>query len=246
MSQLPSDDLSDRAPDYVASALKSAVGWVPFAGSLLTEVIGNVVPNQRIDRLTKFAQIMEKKLQGMEQQFIRSQLNNEFFVDVIEEGLLQASRSLTDDRREHIANLIANSLSQEEIEFVEAKHLLRILGEINDIEVIWLVSYCDDPLSGIDLDEAFLEKHADVLTNVITSIQSHEGAFDKEALQDSYKQHLAQLGLLAPEYRIDHETGFPIPGRVQGGFDIEDYRITQLGSLLVRFIRNPSPQNQEN
>ncbi len=36
--------------DYVASAAKAALGVVPFAGSLLVELAGTVIPNQRINR----------------------------------------------------------------------------------------------------------------------------------------------------------------------------------------------------
>ena len=43
--------LKNNSADYVASAAKSALGAVPFAGSLLSEIAGNIIPNQRIDRI---------------------------------------------------------------------------------------------------------------------------------------------------------------------------------------------------
>ncbi len=114
------DELATQRTDYVASATKAALGLVPFAGSLLAEVAGTVIPNQRVDRLVKFAEVLEEKLRGLEQEFVRSQVNNENFTDLLEEGIRQAARSLSDERREHIASLIATSLSQEDIEYIEA------------------------------------------------------------------------------------------------------------------------------
>ena len=39
---------------------------------------------------------------------------NELIMDLIEEGFVQASRSLSNERREYIANVVANGISDEE------------------------------------------------------------------------------------------------------------------------------------
>ena len=49
------DNLELQKLDYVASAAKAALSAVPFAGSLFAELAGTVIPNQRIDRIIKFA-----------------------------------------------------------------------------------------------------------------------------------------------------------------------------------------------
>jgi len=79
---------------------------------------------------------------SIEQEFVRSQLTNENFTDLVEEGLRQAARSVSRDRREQIAALIANSLRLQDISYVESKHLLRILGELNEIEIITSTKGC--------------------------------------------------------------------------------------------------------
>lgn len=60
-------ELEDRPIDYVTTAAKGALGAVPFVGSLLAELAGNVIPNQRIDRITKFAVLLESRLSELEQ-----------------------------------------------------------------------------------------------------------------------------------------------------------------------------------
>ena len=49
-----SDPLANRVPDYVVTAAKAALGAVPLAGSLLAELAGSIIPNQRIERIVAF------------------------------------------------------------------------------------------------------------------------------------------------------------------------------------------------
>jgi len=232
-----SESLAIQKADYVASAAKAVLGVVPFAGSLLAEVAGTVIPNQRMDRIVNFAEMLEQRLSGLEQDFVRSQLNNEHFTDLLEEGLRQAARSLSDERREYIANLIANSLSSEDIEFIEAKHLLRVLGEINDIEVIWLKYHFNAQYHGIGDQDPLWEKHEAVLQPVGAAMGDPQNIHDKETFQESYQNHLVQLNLLYHQFRIDRATGLPEVDRFNRNFEVAGYKIAPLGSLLVRQIR---------
>lgn len=187
------ESLKPKAVDYVASAAKAALCAIPFIGSLLSELAGTTIPNQRIDRIVKFAEVLERRIATLEQEFIRTQFQEETFSDLLEEGLRQAAHSLSDERREYIASLISNSLTSEDIEYQESKHLLKKLDEINDIEVIWLRYYLVPTMNG---DNEFREKHAGTLKPVTRVMNSPQPIKDKGTLKDSYKQHLAQLGLL--------------------------------------------------
>lgn len=229
----PSDALAPKTADYVASAAKAALGAVPFAGSLLAELAGTVIPNQRIDRIVRFAAELEQRLAGIERQVVRAQLSNENFTDLMEEALRQAARSTSDDRRRHIANVIANSLTSDDISFVESKHLLRLLGEINDIEVVWLRFYLHPTMGG---DEEFRSKHAEVLAPVLPRMGAPQPEIDKETLQGSYQQHLCQLGLLRERYRADPQTKMPEFDQLHRGFKVAGYELTRLGRLLLRQV----------
>ena len=134
------DSLKLQRMDYVASVAKAALGAVPFVGSLLVELAGVVIPDQRADRLAKYAEALERKLAQLEQEFVRVQLTDENFTDLMEEGLRQAARSVSDERRDYIASVVANGLSTEEIAFQESRHLLRIL--CHDAEVAYRRQLC--------------------------------------------------------------------------------------------------------
>lgn len=199
--------------DYSVSLVKGAIGAVPYAGPLVAELVGALIPGQRTDRIAKFVRELDKKVAGLEQDYIKLQLSNEHFSDLLEEGLLQASRSLSDERRTYIASLIANSLSSEKIEYQESKYLLHILDEINDVEIIWLWFF-------VHLTSAAKagarNKHPEILKPVTAVVNSPQAIRDKAALQKSYKEHLVRLGLLDKEN--------------------EGHSLSSLGRLLLRQI----------
>jgi len=226
-------DLAPQTADYVTSAVKAVVGAAPFVGSLLVEIAGVVIPNQRMDRIARFAQELEVRLSELEQDIVRAQLTNENFTDLVEEGLRQAAQSLSDDRREHIASLVSNSLNTEEISYVESKHLLRILGELNDIEIIRLGRYLFD-ISGSG--NAYWEKHREILAPVGATFDSSQQEIDRDTLQVSYDEHLARLGLLRTHYKIDSRTKLPEFDSRTGAQAVRGHELSGLGRLFCRQI----------
>lgn len=231
------DDKSDKelkaqATDYVASGVRSALGAVPFAGSLLSEIAGTIIPNQRIDRIANFARKLEERIRDLEEEAVRSHLDDEEFTDLVEEGLRQAARATTEERRAYLASLVATSLTEEAIEHSESRHLLRMLGELSDVEVIWLRSYDNSASQG---DENFRERHRQVLEPVAGRLGSSEEEIDKEALQNSYKTHLERLGLVAGKVKTDRDKN-PEFDRQKGDFKRQSYGTTRLGRLLLRMI----------
>lgn len=221
------ESLQLQTTDYVASAAKAILGEVPFVGSLLIELAGTVIPNQRMERIARYAESLDQRLAELEEHYVRSRLTNENFTDLMEEGLRQAARAVSDERREYIASLVANSLSSDRIEYEESKHLLRLLEEINDIEVIWLRSYL---FQGRGEDQEFRTRHEEILAPAYSTKESSQEERDKATLQDSYKAHLAQLGLLGAEDKSVTED------RISSELTFERYTISALGRLLLREI----------
>ena len=224
--------VDSRAVDYVLSAVKSVAGPFPIVGPLIAELVGFVVPNQRVDRIAKFVLELERRVSGLESaKGISKQLQNESFTDLLEEGLRQAARSTSDERRAYLAALICNAVSSERIQYLESRHLLRILDEINDIEVIWLRFYREPVLEG---DNDFRKRHKKVLDPKVAYLGSPQSEVDKATLQGSYKEHLSRLGLLQARYRTDFDSRKPEFDELSGRQKVEDYEITNLGRLLLR------------
>lgn len=225
-------DLKSNATDYAVSGVKAALGAIPFAGSLLSEIAGNVIPQQRIDRIADFAARLEIRISHLEESAVRSEINDEEFTDLVEESLRQAARSTSVQRREYLASLVANSLSKEAVEHSESRHLMNVLGELSDIEIIWLRFYLDATF-GIDTD--FREKHDHILAPVPAHLGSSQEDRDKSAFQKSYKDHLERLGLISGKVKTD-KTKSPEFDASKGEFKRHSYQTTPLGRLLLRSI----------
>ena len=235
MGEIPRTEVLDnRTADYVLNAVRVAVGPFPIVGPLISELAGVVVPNQRVDRIAKFVAELECRVRELESPAqIKQQLSDESFTDLLEEGFRQAARSLSDDRRRYVASLICSSLSDESVRYVESRHLLRILDQINDIEIIWLRYYREQTTGA---DAGFRQKHAEILQPSSTALDSPQEEVDKETLQESYKEHLSQLNLLQHTYEVDMRTEKPEFDSWSGKQKVQGYEITALGRLLLREI----------
>jgi len=222
------DDLSikeNSRADFVASAAKATLGALPVVGPFFAELAGNVIPSQRMDRVVKYATFLSSKISDLEQELVslQDQLSDEYFTDLVEESLRQAAQSLTDERRNYIASLVANSISSDDLQYCESKHLLQILGALNDIEIIWLKYYSNPQ------DEEFAALHERTLEYPTLFLGSPQETVDMLALKDSYLNHLASLGLL--ERMFDIKDDFPATR-----LTVKSHEITSLGRLFLREV----------
>lgn len=225
------NELENNKTDLIASLAKSAVGGLPLAGPLLAELVGTVIPNQRIDRLTKYVIELEEKVSKIPIEKLDSMKNNEEFIDLVEEGFFQASRAITDERRKYIASIVSNGVTDESIELQEFKYLLKILEQINDIEVIWLKFYYDSSMGG---DEDFRNMHENVLSPIYVKADSdQELSLNRSAIQESYKEHLDRLKLIKRNFKFDKSKGIPEFDK-SGEPKIKNSKITKLGKLLLK------------
>ena len=226
-------ELRKNLTDMAVATGRGVANLVPVVGPFLAEVIGSIIPNQRMDRVAKFATELEGRLDSFDRDLMEIQLSNEEFAVLLEEGLRQAASSTSDERRSYIASLIVNGLTSEETEYAESRHLLRILGEVNDIEIIWLRFYKVPTFGG---DSTFREMHKEILEPVVATMGSTPDELDKSALQKSYVEHLAQLGLLEPRYRTDIKTRAPEFSPFTGAMEVNGYDLTGFGRLLLKEI----------
>jgi hypothetical protein len=227
------NNLDNNKIDFLTSAAKSIVGAVPLAGSFLSELVGNIIPNQRIDRLTKYLKELDARFSKIPVERINFLLGNDDFVDLIEEGFVQASRATSEERRQYISSIVANGITDESISLLESKYLLKIIEELNDVEIIWLRSYFD-PIH--KRDKEFRDKHKNILTLISPDLSSDKETFRKSAFQNSYKEHLERLDLISHKIRVDHNTGLPEFDKYSGKTKTSYTEVTILGRLLLKQI----------
>ena len=230
---MPENELEKNKTDLLTSAAKSVLGALPYAGPLLSELIGNLIPDQRIDRLAKYIIELERKLSDLSAERIRELLKDSECIDLFEEGFVQASRAITNERQAQIASVVRNGLDDELIAYSESKYVLKLLQELNEQEIIWLRYHLHPTIGG---DEEFRNKHKNVLERVYATIGSDESVKEKAALQESYIEHLERLGLISPQYTIDQDTGIPEFDTFTGRPAVSYHDITFLGHLVLKQI----------
>lgn len=229
-------ELKTNRVDYSVAVLRAALSPFPWIGPILGEAFTLAIPRQRIDRVAKWLEELAHETRRLDITLSEAMLKNEEIVDLLEEGGLQAARSLSDERRSYIAKVVANGLNAEGIETAESKHLLRILGQLSPVEVIWLCSFREPSFGDGEKYREFREMHQAVLDHTVPGYNTTSDVHDKYALKRSYKEHLAQLGLVYPIYETDHQTDIPKFDKFTGATDVICYRLSGLGRLLLKEI----------
>jgi hypothetical protein len=220
--------------DVVATLTKGALGAIPFVGGLAAEVVGAVIPNQRMDRIARLVKVLESKVETLDKEQVRRAFTEPGFVDILEDGFVQAARSLNEERIEHIASLLKNGLTEEHREFVELKKLLYLLAEINDIEVIVLRSYGEPQAIGEESE--FRKKHANLLSSPGAHLGSSQDELDDQFFYDAYRLHLVRLGLLRPRFKKAKRGELPPFDEKTGMIQASGHELTPLGRLLLKNI----------
>ena len=186
------NDLDVKMNDRVASVLKGYLSSLPVLGPIVAEMIDDIIPNQRFDRIASLLKALESKIDPEEKAKVEARMLEEKSVDLMEDGFLQAARALSDERIDYIASLLKNGLTDEDLEQSAHKRLLFLLGEINDIEVFILKSY----FGSITQQREFRRKHQGVVTAPVVHLGSSQEEVDKSAIYETYKTNLTHLGLL--------------------------------------------------
>lgn len=226
--------------DIVAILGKGVLGAIPFVGPLVGEIVGNLIPNQRIDRIASLLKALESKIDEEERTKVEERILEEKSVDLMEDGFLLAARALSEERIDHIAALLKNSLTDEDLEHLAYKRLLFLLGELNDIEVLILKSHS----IGFAQQQAFWGKHHDALTPPSVYLDSPQEVVDKGAIYDTHNANLVRLDLLKMRFRQPRRQELPEFDNRTGMMKADGYEITPLGMLLLRSIDQEGDNTQ--
>ena len=224
--------MDTKATDIIAILAKGGLGAIPIYGPIFAEIIGSLIPNQRIDRIFSLLKALESKIDEKEKAKVEKRMLEEKSIDLMEDGFMQAARALSEERIEYIASLLKNSLTDEDLEHIQYKRLLFILGELNDVEVLMLKSYS---MIWVKRRE-FEKKPQDVLTEPIVLYRDPQEKSDKHTIYKTYEANLVRLGLLSIRFEEPKPGELPEFDETTGTMKAQGYDITSLGMLLLRTI----------
>ncbi|MFP4437330.1 MAG: hypothetical protein ACLFVO_08790 [Chloroflexaceae bacterium] len=227
-------DKPNQKADLITLFSKGALGALPIVGPLAAEIIGTLIPDQRIDRIARFLHALEQRLTEVEQRILNQRVREGHteFIDLFEDGMYHAARALNQERIEYIASLIKNSLSDEDVEYVYYKQLLMLLSEINEIEVLILKYHSLTP----EQTDKFRKSHEDVLKHPVVVFGTPQENIDKNTVHSSFEHHLVRLGLLQVKFKKPKKGELPTFDEKTGMIAAKGFQITPLGRLLLRHI----------
>lgn len=231
-----SDDkvrLDNNKSDWAAVMAKGGLGSIPFAGSFLAEIAGALIPNQRLDRLVKYATELNSRLEKIPEELMDQLRNNEQFIDLVEESFVSASRASSEERRQYIVSIVQHGISNDEAIINNAKYLLGLLSELNDSEVIWLRYFHERTLHD---KGQFRALHNNILAPVQVVLGSSKEERQKGAIQESYKEHLERLGLIKSHIKMNKDLGVLEYNTFTNKPEIRYSEATTLGNMLLENI----------
>ncbi|MEX6633412.1 hypothetical protein [Hyphococcus lacteus] len=230
------DELDDNIRDKLVSTAKGAAGIIPWAGGPLGEIISQVIPKQRLDRLVSYIRKLEDRIKSLETQEMQEALSSPAKIDLIETGGYQAARATQEQRVTHIVEAVFNGIKAPEVEVIRRKRLLSLLGELDDDEIAILNAHGQSYGSAGMRNDAWnkIERPGPIHN------QSPRDELDKNALYEAGKDHLLRLGLLKQRFpglkRGEYPDFDSNTGQFKGGVEV-----SPLGRLLLREIGMPSP-----
>lgn len=225
--------LDFNAADRLVTIAKALAGIIPYVGSPISEIVSVAIPKQRMGRVVDFVKKLDGQVAELERELLKLK-ESERFCEFFYEILRQVAYSTSENRITYLVSLVERSLSDDEVKLIEARQLLALLGELNDLEVLWLKYYENPPATGET--NQFFEQHKDVFQPIAVQLSSSKEEHDKAAFQKSYKLKLSRLGLIEDRFKLDRKTGQPVVETSSGKMKSQGYLITSLGELLLRRI----------
>lgn len=218
--------------DRTFSAVQGLMGALPMVGSIVANLLHQIIPEQRWERIREYLSKLEGRLAAVEAQTLASALREPRKVDLFEDGAVQAVRALSSQRLDYIAALVARGLTADEREEIEAKRLLKLLNQIDDDQIVILQS----KLSRHMRSKEFYDRHGEVLEPVAAHLGSSREDLDREAMYRLARRQLVDLGLLDQTFRKPRRGDLPEFDEKTGMIKSQGTRLNPLGRLLLRRI----------
>lgn len=198
-AQAGSEALEADKVDALVAGLKGIAGAVPGVGGLLGELLGATIPKQRLDRVVDTLKRLEKRLLALEssRSALPDELRSPDNLPVLEEAIHQASRAFSEERREHLANLLAHGLSDPDPDRARQLVVLEVIGELSDEEIVILTWRAFIP--GTPGAQEFGQRHANILRPPAPTLGGPAEARIGRGLYDFRVNKLVRLGLLKPD-----------------------------------------------
>jgi len=228
------DGLDDGWRDRLVAIGKGAAGAVPFAGGILAEIIGAVIPGQRTDRIAAYIRTLAARFDRLDADIRTGIMSSAEKIDLIEEGGFQSARATSPERIEQIVEAVVRGMDETDADIVRRKRLLLLLGTLDEDEVTLLNAY-GRTYGGADRLAFERVNRPDP-----PHMQSQPSDLDRNALYEIGKARLLGLGLLRKNFGNVSNGAVPKFDARRGDFE-HTLEVSYLGRMLLREIGLETP-----
>ena len=220
--KLEIQDLAYNNRDKVTSVIKGVTGAIPIAGPMISEILGSVIPQQRLDRVIEFSGYLEESIiqLGMDIENLQEKLNGPEYSSFFYKSCICAADSTTHNRVSMIRNVFIKGITDINQDVLRYESVLTLLNKLNEIEFTYLYMYHLLKWDIVKFKEYQSQNGGLILYPTIVGGMSQEEK-DKENAKLIYSNNLLSLGLLEMEY---DKTG---KGK---------YKCSQIGDMLIRYV----------
>ncbi len=228
-------ELKNNKTDYIAQAAKAAISLVPYAGSFLSEIVGTLIPNQRFDRICKYLETLQKRLEKLEDvTYEKEVLLKKENMFLIEASIRSAVETNSDKKYEYYAEFVINSIKNKDKDQIQKEKMLSLLSELNDIELILLIYYSLD--LRMNEENQFYNDNEEIINPEPIPIGQAIEKYYPQEFNKLYIENLERLGLIHSEIEIDSRTKQPEYDSFTEKPKIRYRRATMIGIELARYI----------
>lgn len=224
--------LGETWRDRSTALARGTIGMVPVAGAILAEIVEQIIPNQRLERLEAYVRFLNERLNTLPIDELRERMQQAANIDLFEAGAHQAVRALSEERKRYIADVVASGIIGDDIGRLQAKRLLALLAEIDDEQIIILASN----LRKHTHDPSFRERHRTTLTPKVATMGSNCEQLDEATLHEQARSHLIRLGLLRSRFKKPARGELPQFDEQTGMMKASYVELTSIGRMLLRLI----------
>lgn len=206
-SRLP-EALQSTAVDFGLAGFKALSSFVP-GGGFVAELISAVVPEQRADRFARYLAKVEAALSALEHRVDAAdarRLQPEQ-IALFEAGGAAAVRVISDSQLDRIAQVVAQGLTEGDVEAARLRRQIHLFAELTDDDIIELCGLVEPYKS----DEAWQTRHRDVLWTYARYRECRDEGMSPEEMQkrdidvDLRRSRLIASGLMVQESSLDLE-----------------------------------------
>lgn len=227
-------EISSNRYDVAALLSRGILGSIPGFGPIIAEIVGTLIPNQRMDRLDGLLTCLAARVASLESAIVDRTFREPDYVDILEDGFHQAVRALSHERLDQIAAILAYGLTHADLSRAQLKRILALFGELSDPEIVILASHLRK--NSIQFNREYFDKHEAVLMPRSLSMASSRAERDEAAVQSSFRMNLVRLGLLKPRFKKPSRGELPEFDDSTGMIKSTGQDLTALGRLMLRVV----------